>query len=83
MPSLLKEARVPDLYARKLTALVPACDTGRHIHHPGITCAQMDEEIEWMDEYFAAELSKTLGRKITPMSEVPPALRGPNWKATP
>lgn len=69
----------PKLYARKITVPVPACDTGRHVDHPGETCA------EWEAYCAAARAWWEQGRATIPaaelmqMSEVPTTLRGPNW----
>lgn len=60
--------------AKKLIAWVPGCDNGQHLHHPGLTCDEADQQIT-ADQVW---LARTIG---TPMADVPPALRGPNWKA--
>lgn len=61
------------------------CRDCRHPYHPGTSCqlaAERRELWEAFDAYAGQSLNflaSLAGR--TPMSEVPPALRGPNWKA--
>jgi hypothetical protein len=72
---------VPDLHARKIAVHVPACETGQHVMHPMETCEEYEAFSAHVRAYFA-DVFGALGTE-TPMSEVPPGLRGPNWKAQP
>lgn len=71
------------LYAKKLPTLVHACESRRHIDHPGMTCDQADEQIAQDEAFWKQHWARQYAAVLTPMSEVPPALRGPNWKGTP
>jgi hypothetical protein len=70
----------PELHARKIVAHVPACDTGQHIAHPGLTCEQADEQIAHERAVFEQFWGRQYVAARTLMADVPPALRGPNWK---
>ncbi|MFE0800100.1 hypothetical protein [Streptomyces sp. NPDC058812] len=65
---------------RKITHLVPACDTGRHVIHPMETCDEYEAYSEAMRKLYTDALTTAFSQYVTPMSEVPAALRGPNWK---
>jgi hypothetical protein len=72
------------LTARKLGALVPACENRRHVEHQGITCEQADEQIAHEEAFWKTFRARAYTSALrTPMADVPPALRGPNWKGTP
>lgn len=70
---------MPDLHVTKLTTLLPACDSHRHIAHPGVTCQQEDEWIAHQHRY----LGQQSAAPRTAMCDIPPGLRGPNWTAAP
>lgn len=61
-----------DLNVQRIATWVPACDSGQHIHHPGLTCEQADAQIVADEAAWKRHLR-------TPMADVPAALRGPNW----
>lgn len=67
--------------AKRIAHWGPTCQSGRHFPpHPGDTCDQADEWIAYRD----ARLEELLAAAMcTPMTEIPPALRGPNWKPSP
>lgn len=70
-----------DLHAKKLTTWVPGCETGQHIHHPGLTCQEADTQIAHEEAFWKEHWSRLYAATLrTPMCDVPPALRGPNWK---
>jgi hypothetical protein len=73
-----------ELYAKKVPGLVHACESGRHREHPGLDCDEADQWIAHDDatwkRHWAAQYADALK---TAMCDVPPALRGPNWKRTP
>lgn len=72
------------LYAKKLPTLVHACESRRHIDHPGLTCEQADDQIAQEEAFWKKYWSKQYAAAFqTPMCDVPPALRGPNWKGHP
>lgn len=69
------------LRVKKIPALAPACESGQHRHHPGVACDEAEAFITAWETQIGAYL-KSAAR--TPMADVPPTLRGPNWKeATP
>ena len=70
---------------RRFAQWVPACEQGRHLVHPGMTCDQADRQIE-ADEAYLARVNRTLDRLLgprTPIAAVPEALRGPRWTPAP
>lgn len=71
------------LHARKIPILVHACESGRHREHPGLDCAEADEWIAHDEAVWKQQWARQYMAVLTPMSEVPAALRGPNWKARP
>lgn len=42
----------PELHTRKITKTVPACESGRHVAHPGDTCEETDDLQAVVDAYF-------------------------------
>lgn len=62
-------------------ALVRACPEGRHVEHAGLTCAEADVIVRAEQGLLTAAVDRAI-RDLdrTPMADVPPALRGPNWK---
>lgn len=67
------------LTARKIGVQVHPCESRRHIpEHPGMTCEDADEWIQLRDEWIH-QAARPLLASRTPMADVPPALRGPNW----
>ncbi|MET8766350.1 hypothetical protein [Streptomyces sp. NPDC004658] len=59
----------PELTARKLIQWVPACETGRHTHHPGETCDEYEEFAAhvraWFEQSFAALYAAAERRLVT------------------
>jgi hypothetical protein len=43
----------PELTARKLIQYVPACETGRHVHHPMESCDEYEAFAAHVRDYFA------------------------------
>ncbi|MGK9463956.1 hypothetical protein ACSLFT_28580 [Streptomyces sp. G6] len=67
-------------FVRKIAHLVPGCDTGRHVIHPMETCDEYEAYCAAMRKLYTDALTAACRQYVTPMSEVPAALRGPNWK---
>ncbi len=68
------------LHVKKLATLYPACDSGQHIHHPGLTCPQADAQIAAEEAFWKEHWARLYAAtEHTPMADIPPALRGPNW----
>lgn len=68
-----------ELVARKLAAWVPACPTGQHTAHPGYSC----EEADMAAAHWAEVCAQAAGVFDAQTTDVPAALRGPNWKDRP
>ncbi|MFI2426533.1 hypothetical protein ACH5A7_20960 [Streptomyces sp. NPDC018955] len=66
-----------ELTVRKLIQYVPACDTGRHVIHPMETCDEYEAYCATVRAWWVNSVEPIFTR--TPMTEVPPSLRGPNW----
>lgn len=66
----------PELHVRDLTPPVPviACDSGRHVAHPGETCGEIDELQAVFRAYFEQAMAAAYAAALTPVSEVPPSL---------
>ena len=70
-----------DINVKRIPTWAPACEGRRHIHHPGLTCEQADEQIAQEEAFWKAHWARLYAATLrTPMCDVPPALRGPNWK---
>jgi hypothetical protein len=61
--------------------LVPVCDSRRHTEHDGLTCDEADAQIAACHAALDADIKRALRMlERTDMADVPPALRGPQWK---
>lgn len=72
------------LNAKRVGPVMPVCDGGRHIpSHVDMTCDEADEWIAFRDRILHDLLASAMQADPdsgTPMRDVPPALRGPNWR---
>lgn len=71
---------MPELRVKKLTALVHGCESGQHLDHPGLTCEQADKQIAHEEAFWRSAWGARYTAVLTPMKDVPAALRGPNWR---
>lgn len=76
-PTTREEART--LTAKKLFSWVPACESGRHVAHPGETCEEYEAYCEAASATWENAFGAILAARLTPMSQVPATLRGPRY----